>query len=281
MKYLLIIFLLVFSACGKVTQNEIINPTVVAETDTAPVPTTNTGINDFMGPEKYTPMGNFLISLDEQNFILSLEYVFNELLIRDSELGNVLLGCDIATTYSPTAEDVKIIANSQNGISNCAITLIREEDYSSSDSIWAEYNPVQESGRSLVAAVIPIGDSNFPLMVIPEGNYDAEYFIRVIGHETFHMSRFLNGENCPAMAEKSCKINEEVLAFKRQFELLEYYLVSTDQVESYKERGLTFLPETSDLNKTAIKHEYALYFLNKDNLLYEYLYDQNYGEGYN
>jgi hypothetical protein len=222
---------------------------------------------------------NFLLTLDEENFIPSLEYVINHLIIRDPELGNILLGCDIATTYSPTAEDVSIIANSQNGVSNCAITFIREEDYSTPDSIWAEYNPVQESGRSLVAAVLPLGEDNFPMMVIPQGHYDAEYFIRVIAHETFHMSRFLKNQNCPPRADKSCEINEEVLAFQRQFELLDAYLIKTGQVESYKESGLSFLPGSSEMNKDAVKHEFSLYFLNKDNLLYEYLYDMNYGEG--
>ena len=256
---------------------EVVSPTVVAES-VDPIPTTNTGINEALGPEKYTPMPNYLLYLNEESFLDSLGYVFNELLIRDPELGNILLGCDIATTYSPTAEDVSIIANSQNGVSNCAIAFIREEDYSTPDSIWAEYNPVQESGRSLVAAVLPLGEDNFPMMVIPQGHYDAEYFIRVIAHETFHMSRLLKKENCPATADKSCWINEEVLAFQRQFELLDAYLAYTGQEASYKEKGFTLLPGSSEMNEVAVKHEYALYFLNKDGLLYEYLYDMNYGE---
>jgi hypothetical protein len=277
MKYIFLVLLLVITSCGNTA--EVVSPTVVAETEAvAPIPTTNTGVSEALGPEKYTPMPNFLIYLNDESFLDSLGYVFNEMLIRDPELGNVLLGCDIATTYSPTGEDVKIIANSQNGVSNCAITLIREEDYSTPDSIWAEYNPVQESRRSLVAAVLPLGEDNFPLMVIPEGHYDAEYFIRVIAHETFHMSRLLKKENCPATADKSCWINEEVLAFQRQFELLDAYLAYTGQEASYKEKGLPLLPGSSEMNEVAVKHEYALYFLNKDGLLYEYLYDMNYGE---
>jgi hypothetical protein len=277
-KYTCLLFLCFFIAsCGNTTQ--VVSPTVVAVTETlVPIPTTNTGVSKVMGPEKYTPQGNFLLYLNEENFLDSLGYVFNEMLIRDSELGNILLGCDIATTHSPIAEDIQVTAESANGVSNCAITLIREEDYSTPDSIWAEYNPVQESGRSLVAAVIPLGEDSFPLMVIPEGHYDAEYFIRVLGHETFHMSRFLKGENCPATADKSCEINEEVLAFQRQFELLDTYLSYTGQENSYKEKGFTLLPGSSEMNEVAVKHEYALYFLNKDGLLYEYLYDMNYGE---
>lgn len=275
-KYIfLLLFCLMIASCSNTA--EVVSPTFVAEY-VAPIPTTNTGINEALGPEKYTPMPNFLLYLNEESFLDSLGYVFNELLIRDPELGNILLGCDIATTYSPTAEDVSIIANSQNGVSNCAITFIREEDYSTPDSIWAEYNPVQESGRSLVAAVIPVGEDDFPLMVIPEGIYDAEYFIRVIAHETFHMSRFLKNQNCPPTADKSCEINEEVLAFQRQFELLDTYLSYTGQENSYKEKGLALLAGSSEMNKVAVKHEYALYFLNKDNLLYGYLYDMNYGE---
>ena len=278
-KYIfLLLFCLMIASCSNTA--EVVSPTVAAETEVvAPVPTTNTGVSEATGPEKYTPMPNFLLYLNEESFLDSLGYVFNEMLIRDPELGNVLLGCDIATTYSPTAEDVSIIANSQNGVSNCAITFIREEDYSTPDSIWAEYNPVQESGRSLVAAVIPVGEDDFPLMVIPEGHYDAEYFIRVIAHETFHMSRFLKNQNCPPTADKSCEINEEVLAFQRQFELLDTYLSYTGQENSYKEKGFTLLPGSSEMNEVAVKHEYALYFLNKDNLLYEYLSDMNYGEG--
>ena len=277
MKYIFLVLLLVITSCGNTA--EVVSPTIAAETEAvAPIPTTNTGVSEALGPEKYTPMPNFLIYLNDESFLDSLGYVFNEMLIRDPELGNVLLGCDIATTFSPTAEDVSIIANSQNGISNCAITLIREEDYSTPDSIWAEYNPVQESDRSLVAAVLPLGEDDFPLMVIPEGHYDAEYFIRVIAHETFHMSRLLKKENCPATADKSCWINEEVLAFQRQFELLDAYLAYTGQEASYKEKGFTLLPGSSEMNEVAVKHEYALYFLNKDGLLYEYLYDMNYGE---
>jgi len=261
LKKLIVLLSFLVASCNNLTAKEL------------PTPTSNP-------VQEVIVKDNFLLELDEKNFISSLEYVINELMLRDPELGQVLLGCDIAISYSPTAEDVSIIGNSANGLSNCAITLIRQVDYSTPDSIWSEYNPNQPNGRSIVAAVIPIGESNFPLMVIPEGVLDAEYFIRVMGHEAFHMLRFLKGENCPAGADKSCEINEEVLAFNRQFELLDYYLIKTGQVQTYKERGLTFLPGTSELNQTAVKLEYALYFLNKEGLLYQYLYEQNYGEGF-
>ncbi len=269
MKYLVIVFLFVLSSCSSKTAAL---PTKTAEMPTAtavPV-STQVPVQD----------DNFLLILNEGTFISNFDFVINELLARDPELGNVLLGCDIAVSFSPTAEDVSIVRPSLNGKSDCAVTLIRQVDYSTSDSIWGDYNPNQPNGRSLVAAVIPLGESEFPLMVIPENTFDAEYFIRVIGHEAFHMLRFLRDQNCPATAEKSCEINEEVLAFQRQFELLEAYLIKTGQMESYQEKGLTFLPGTSDINKDAVRHEFSLYFLNKDGLLYDYLFDMNYGEGF-
>lgn len=269
MKYLIFVLLLVLASCG--------SQTAALETKTVEMPTVTAVVESTEVPVRD---GNVLLILNEETFVSNLEYVISELVVRDPELGNVLLGCDLAVSYSPTAEDVSIVRPSLNGKSDCAVTLIRQVDYSTPDSIWSEYNPNQPNGRSLVAAVIPLGDSEFPLMVIPENTFDAEYFIRVMGHEAFHMLRFLRDQNCPVTAEKSCEINEEVLAYQRQFELLEAYLIKTGQMESYQEKGLTFLPGTSDINKDAVRHEFSLYFLNKDGLLYDYLFDMNYGEGF-
>lgn len=221
---------------------------------------------------------NTLLNIDAVSFVSNLKFVIKELIIRDAELGKTLAKCDFAISSSPTASELSIIDKSEQGNGKCAIALIRAVDYSTPDSIWHEYNLSQENDHILIAAVIPLGESDFPLLVIPEGMYDAEYFIRMMGHEAFHTLRYLNNKNCPATAEKSCEIKEEVLAFQRQFMLLDAYLVKTGQVESYEEKGLTYVPGSTEINQLALKHEHILYMRNKEGILYEFLYDMNYGE---
>lgn len=259
----LIIFLLVLFLVGCAAQPEAAMPQM--EPTSSPV---------LQGPVKVEPVNQVMV-LDEYTFISNISSIVQELMVRSPELGKNLV-CDLAITNSPTSEDIPVVAESSNG-QKCTIMLIRTVDMLSPDSIWSEY-AIDPDRRNYVASTLELQDG-YPLLIVPEGAFDFEYYIRVFGHESFHMARIKSAEDCSSNPNKEeCFIDEEVLAFQVQIELLEYYLKSIGKMDSYEFEGPFLVPGMSDLNIQALRNEHQVYFINKQGGLKDFLTEISYGQ---
>jgi hypothetical protein len=255
MKNLLILVAFVLCACAapKAALNEFQTPTEIA---------TSTPLSEWTD----SPM-----EMNEESFLRNISLVLKEVSARTSEIGFTLNQCDLAVSNSPNG----LHGVSITGYRKCVIALIREQD-SSIPGMWNEYAP--QNGNFLVAATTTPNGNEYPFIVIMEGSYNSEYYVRVMTHEGFHLMRITKGEDCQ-VSDSSCFVNEEVMAYKIQFALLENYLKKQGLFDGYKYASPeSYSPKgISEQNIRALEMEHELYFQNKNGKLQEFLSEIGYG----
>ena len=257
MKKLLILVAFVLCACAapKAALNEFQTPTQIAA---------------------YTPLSEWTDSpmeMNEESFIKNISVVLAQVSIRTSEIGFTLNQCDLAVSNGPDS----LHGVSITGYRKCVIALIREKD-SAIPGMWNEYAP--HNGNFLVAATTTPNGNEYPFIVIMEGSYNSEYYVRVITHEGFHLMRITKGEDCQDSSDSACFLNEEVLAYQVQFALLENYLKKQGLFDGYKYASPeSYSPKgISEQNIQALEMEHELYFQNKNGKLPQFLEEIGYGK---
>jgi hypothetical protein len=252
----LLVFLLFGCAAPKAVSNELESPTYQIATATP-----------------LSKWEDVVLEMNEKSFMTNITKVLGQVSSRTSEIGFTLNQCDLAISNGPDS----LHGVSITGYRKCVIALIRERDYAI-PGLWNDYAP--KNGNFLVAATTTPNGNEYPFIVIPEGSYNSEYYVRVLTHEGFHLMRIIKGEDCQDSSDLACFLNEEVLAYQIQFALLENYLKKQDLFDGYKYAS----PESyspngiSEQNIRALEMEHELYFQNKDGKLQEFLSEIGYGK---
>lgn len=200
-------------------------------------------------PEVHQSFKNFSMVMNEGNFLGNTALVINQVSHYEPEIGKFLSMCEIAV--SDGIDSLHGLSVTQNR--QCVIALVKNEHLSPS-GLWYQFAPMD--GRFVVAATSDLNGPEYPFLVVPEGEFDASYFIRVFAHEGLHLMRLKNGMDCQDPNDKECMIREEVLAYETQFKVL----------EAQKLDGSFQVPEKiSKNNKLALEMEQDLYNQYKHN----------------
>jgi hypothetical protein len=262
------------SACAQSSSSETTsgkNPTQVLSTKAPNVeivkPTATATVASNLYKEK-------ILKMNEETFVKNVSLILMEISAREATIGNQLSQCDLAISNgSESLHGVSVTGNN-----NCVIALVREKDYSVPGGLWSDFAP--KDGNHIVAATTTMNGHEYPFVVIVEGEYDSEYYIRVLAHEGVHLIRIKSELDCPDDSPDECRLNEEVLAYQTQFKFLEEYLKSKNLMGIYQNPKVSVskysLKGVSSGNKTALEMEHELYIQNKAGKLAQFLKEISY-----
>lgn len=213
-------------------------------------------------PQAYQPLKNFEMVMNEENFLRSTVLVINQVSFYEPEIGKFLSLCEIAVSDGIDSLHGILVTKNRT----CIIALIRNQDLMDPSGLWYQF--AGSNGNFVVAATTDLQGADYPLIVVPEGEFDLAYYIRVFAHEGLHASRMKTGADCQDPEDKVCMINEEVMSYKIQFKVL----------EAQKMDGSFQVPEKiSRNNNLALGMEQDLYNQFKQGQLADYLTQIGYG----
>jgi hypothetical protein len=207
-------------------------------------------------PQVHQTFKNFSMVMNEGNFLRNTALIVNEVSYYEPEIGHFLSLCEIAV--SEGIDSLHGLSVTQNRM--CVIALVKNEHLSVPSGLWYQFAP--SDGRFVVAATSDLNGPEYPFLVVPEGEFDASYFIRVFAHEGLHLMRLKKGMDCRDPDDRECMIHEEVLAYETQFKVL----------RAQKLDGSFTVPDKiSKNNKLALEMEQDLYNQYKQGSLKDYL----------